>query len=305
MQTTGSAPADAHSEGAVPADGKVETVFLRRQSPDWAALSRDHRRGETIDPRRYLPDHDIPGFPQNIGALISAWNERFATDFFTVRSLIAQISRSSIESVRGASAYTYEQIPQLANMARERQFYLCPHDDDDFFAPYLAEELAVAPRTTDAIVAPMFRVGRDNWTFVPDGCDPDEILASRRPQQYRYQTNNYAVHSRRLMSVEQIRAIKDHIQGSAYAQSQRFTDYVIPKVLSATLKTPASASVLPGTLRGWRGTRRMFKETVKSLENMRLSGKFEWITRPSLLVARMFTAIYAGKRLNSLTDIHP
>jgi hypothetical protein len=80
-------------------------VFIKRQSPDWAALSADYRAGRPIDPRRYVPDHDIPTFPDNIEALIDAWNRRFGIDFFTVRHIIAQLCDQTIRAVRGAVSF--------------------------------------------------------------------------------------------------------------------------------------------------------------------------------------------------------
>lgn len=46
----------------------MDIIFVRRQSPSWAALSRAYRAGQRVDTSCYMPGSDILGFPH--GALV-------------------------------------------------------------------------------------------------------------------------------------------------------------------------------------------------------------------------------------------
>lgn len=277
-------------------------VFLRRQSPDWESLSRDYRRGVPIDPARYVPDHAVPGFPSRIDGLIGAWNARFRTDFFTLRALLARISAASLAAVRGGEYYSYERIEHIAALTRRRNFYLYPHDDDDLFAPYLGEVVLAAALERDALVTPLFRIGRASWTFVPAGCEPEFVLGEPRVPHFRFQTNNYAVHSRRLANAEDIRAIKDHIEASSYAQAQGFTQGTASQVVSATVKTPASASALADAFRNRFALRRNFVCAIEGLQSLELPLQFEWIAQPCRRIAALLESVYRGESLEPFVE---
>lgn len=278
-------------------------VFLRRQSPDWEGLSLDYRRGVPVDPARYVPDHPVPGFPPRIEGLIGAWNARFRTDFFTFRALLVRLSAANLAAVSGARQYAYDQLEELAARARTECFYLYPHDDDDFFAPYLAQVLQASARECDTFVTPLFRIGTARWTFVPPGCTAEHVLGEARGQDFRFQTNNYAVHSRHLADVERIRAIKDHIEASAYAQRHSFTQAIAPQVLSATVKTPASASILATAFRSRLALRRSFKRAIDGLQSLELPARFEWIGAPCQRVGSWLEAVYRGEALDPSAEI--
>ena len=278
-------------------------VLLRRQSPDWAALSSDFRRGQPIDPRRYVPDHAVPGFPHDVAALIGAWNERFDTDFFTFRALLVRLSAANLAAVGEASRYAYDQLPDIAALARTGPFYLYPHDDDDFFAPYAAQVVRAAAHECDALVTPLFRIGKRSCTFVPTGCAAEHVLGEPRAQDFRFQTNNYALHSRRLTDPEKIRAVKDHIEASAYAEAHAFTLSTAPQVLSATVKTPASASILAQAFKGRLALRRAFHQAIDELYALELPERYGWLDGPCRRIALWLEAIYRGAVLDPAEDI--
>ncbi len=278
-------------------------VFLRRQSPDWQALAHDHRRGVPIDPARYVPDHPIPGFPPRIETLIGAWNARFRTDFFTFRALLVRLSAANLAAVSGAARYAYDQMEEVAELSRRAQFYLYPHDDDDFFAPDLARAIEERARGCDAFVTPLFRIGTASWTFVPPGCVPEYVLGEARAQDFRFQTNNYAVHSRRLADAERIHAVKDHIEASAYAHAHSFTEATAPQVLSATVKTPASASTLAKAFKSRLALRRAFVRAIDGLHSVQLPQRFDWIGRPCQRIASWLEAVYRGEALEPSAEI--
>jgi hypothetical protein len=278
-------------------------AFLRRQSPDWQALARDHRRGVPIDPARFVPDHPIPGFPPRIETLIGAWNARFRTDFFTFRALLVRLSAANLAAVSGVDRYADEQVEEVAERSHRTQFYLLPHDDDDFFAPYLARVIEERAHGCDAFVTPLFRIGPASWTFVPPGCTPEYVLGEARAQDFRFQTNNYAVHSRRLGDAGRIRAIEDHIEASAYAHAQSFTEATAAQVLSATVKTPASASTLAKAFQSRLALRRAFARTIDGLHSVELPQRFDWIGRPCQRIASWLEAVYRGEALEPSAEI--
>ncbi len=278
-------------------------VFLRRQSPDWTALARDYRAGRPVDPARFVPDHVVPGFPQRVDVLVAAWNERFRTDFFTVRSIITDLGAASLAAVANARTYSFESVVEVAAHARTKVFFAYPHDDDDFFAPYVGDVLAGTPSETDTLVTPLYRIGARNWTFARDGCKPDYVLDHLHAHDYRFQTNNYAIHSRHLGSVKNILALKDHIEASVYADTHGFTDYVASTVISATVKTPASASMLESAFKNRYALRRAFKRTIDGIHAVELPEKFTWLTRPSAQIARLLEAVYRGKKIVSVAEL--
>ncbi len=269
----------------------LPVVLLRRQSPDWAAMSADFRAGRPVDPARYVPSHPIPAFPEHVDRLIGEWNRRFRVDFFTFRAELAAMSAASTQNVRGAIRVSFEEMDGVAELARRQEFYLFPHDDDDFFSPALAEVVGDAPGS-DAVVTPLYFIGRQASTFCRPGCIPDHMLAAARPHQHRFHSNNYAIHSRRLQSVADVAAVKDHIDASRHAERHAFSETVLPRVISATVKTPASASMLTQTFQGWRRRRRVFKETQRTLRSLQLPPGFEWVSEPSARIAELLRAVY-------------
>ncbi len=278
-------------------------VLLRRQSPDWTALSSDFRRGLPIDPRRFVPDHTVPGFPHDVAALIGAWNERFDTDFFTFRALLVRLSAANLAAVGEASRYAYDQLSEIAALAHSGSFYLYPHDDDDFFAPYAAQVVRAAAHECDALVTPLFRIGKHSCTFVPAGGTAEHVLGEVRAQDFCFQTNNYAVHSRRLTDAEEIRAVKDHIEASAYADAHAFTLATAPQVLSATVKTPASASILAQAFKGRLALRRAFHRSIDALYALELPERYAWLDGPCRRIAVWLEAIYRGAVLDPAEDM--
>jgi len=277
---------------------KPRIALLRRQSPDWKALAEDFQSGVPIDPRRYKPDHAIPGFPDNIEKLIAVWNSHFRTDFFTFRYLLTELSNANVRAIKGVRVYDYSELDDIVVDASVSDFYLYPYDDDDFFAPYIPDVCAGSQADCDTIVTPMYRIANENYTFVRPGCTPDQVLNYARPHDYRFQTNNYGVHSRHLRSLEGLKAVKDHVEASSYAERRGFVDCVLPKVVSATIKTPAAASAMPESVRSISdGQYTIFKRMIENLQAVQLPPAFEWITRPSHQLARLVQAVYANERI--------
>ena len=104
-------------------------------------------------------------------------------------------------------------------------------------------------------------------------------------------------------SAEQIRAIKDHIEASAYAHAHSFTEATAPQVLSATVKSPASASTLAKAFKSRLALRRAFVRAIDGLHSLELPERFDWIGRPCQRIASWLEAVYRGEALEPSAEI--
>jgi hypothetical protein len=267
-------------------------AFVCRQAPDWRALSEDYRRGIPINPSRYVPSHPIPGFPNRIDLLISQWNKRFSIDFFSFRHVLAELSKRSIAGVENHYRFSYGELTGAAELGARAGGFVYFHDDDDFFAPHLASIVGMRRDEPDALVTPMFRIGTDAFTFVRDGCTPDVLCGPPRPHDFRYQTNNYGIASRHCQRVEQLRALKDHVFASFYADKEGFRDEILPFVVSATVKTPGSASMLPVIFRSEQCLVRSFELVIATLHTSLVP---PWLSRPLHTIATLVERVYRGE----------
>lgn len=281
-------------------------LLIRRQSPDWTLLSNDYYHGRTIDPQRFIPDHEISGFPQNIATLIGNWNDRFAIDFFTYRAILEDLSLKSAKAVEHARVFEFADLDAIVHQTQREECFAWFHDDDDFFSPNLSHLTDSLPETQglpDVLVTPLIKIGHKTFTFARDGLKPDYTLGKLRPHSYRYQTNNYGIHSRHLRSAAQIIALKDHIAGSAEADRLQFVDGLLPSVISATVKTPASASSLPLTLANEEAVQKHFAVFLDTLEGISLPTELEWIAKPIRTIRRVTASVLAGADYSAIEDL--
>jgi hypothetical protein len=270
-------------------------VLACRQSPDWAALATDHRAGRPIDPRRFVPDHAIPGFPPNIEAIIAAWNARFSIDFFTCRAIIANLSRASAASVRNAAQFAHDDASAITEHARRQNFVLFFHDDDDLFAPDIFDRLSAGQDwQADTCVFPLFRVENDLFTFVR-GREPVEFIWGRRQDfHFRFQSNNYGINSR-ICTAEILRRMKDHVLASNFATEAGFTEAVLPYFISATIKAPSAASLASTALTDPALHLRQMHDFAERFSNPDLPEKYNWLKTPLSQIAKLFNAIARGQ----------
>jgi hypothetical protein len=281
-------------------------VFVRRQSPDWQSLSQDWRRGAHIDPVRYVPDHSIPYFPDRVDLLIQQWNRRFKIDFFTFRYVVAELSHRSIASIRGARLFTFDQLQAVADHARTENIYVYFHDDDDFFSPSLPLVIQSAKTQPDAIVTPMFRFGADgNCTFAREECTPEFLWGRRQPHHFRYQTNNYGLSGRRCTTLPELSALKDHVLASSYADQENYRDEVLPSIISATVKSPGSASALPVFRGGADSHKQYFDRFIERLDIADLPDAYGWMSQPMQMIARLVESVYRGAGYDAIDHLLP
>lgn len=276
-----------------------EWVFVRRQSPDWATLSQEYRTGVRVEPWRYLPDHYIPGFPPNVDRAIDRWNGRFDVDYFTSRAILAEISKQSIASIPQARPFSFRERESILDLAGRERFVLFFHDDDDLFASDLPERLDELTDDVDVHVFPLFRIHSEVVTFVREGQSAGAVLGARRDFDFRFQSNNYGLSSR-ILTDETLVRMKDHVEASDYATAHRLSEKVYPFAVSATIKTPCSASYLPRILEEPREFEREIRAFVKNLNEVPISEDYAWLKRSSTLIAALFDTVVSRKRVSDL-----
>jgi hypothetical protein len=223
-------------------------LLVTRQSPDWQSLARDFRAVGQVDPARFCPDAPIPGFPTNLVDLVNRWNTEMAIDFFTCRAYMKDISDQTIAQLPTARRTTHDQVAQIGphlgqhDLGRYIVFF---HDDDDWFSPQTADIIAQLPMNAhDVCVFPLVRLWTDTCTFVRREMAPRAVLGRKSDFVYRYMSNNYGI-TGRICDAEMLVGMKDHILASDFANQRGLRDIYMDEIVSATAKTPCSASMLP------------------------------------------------------------
>lgn len=261
----------------------VHVVLVLRQSPDWPALAADCAAGVPIAPARYLPPASVLHFPANIGDCIARWNAEYRVDFFTCRAELRRIARATLDALADAVVLSAADVPLRLPHQHFRLFFL---DDDDWFAPDTATRIASVGQE-DVAVFPLPRLDVPVFTFARR--PPPAGLALGRVSRFssRYQTNNYGLHPR-LCVAERLAAMADHHRASAAAESFGLRDGYHEVVVSATNKTPASASVLERIASDPAAFRNHVAAFVATLRNLALPAHAAWMRRPAEQTADLF-----------------
>jgi hypothetical protein len=253
-----------------------QLLFILRQSPDWHALANDFRQGLQIDPARFRPPGPIPGFPGNIVQLVGQWNATMGVDFFSVRSRLKEMCEDSIAQIPGARRISYRDADNVGPGNEELvAFY---HDDDDWFAPNMAEILQeVLPDSYDVCVFPLVRISADTSTLVRQvGKSAAVVIGKPRPFSHRYQSNNYGINGR-VSDRERLVGMKDHVEASEYANSHGLRDVYIDRIISATAKTPCSAQAVAQIFRDPTKARDHVRLYVDNLKALKIPANLPWI----------------------------
>jgi hypothetical protein len=271
-------------------------ILAQRQSPDWAALARDYRAGVPIDPARYVPDHAIPAFPADIVGLIGRWNDFAAVDFFTCRAELKAIAAAVAGRVVRAVRVPADRVPEAVAALAGRRFAVCFHDDDDWFAPDVADRLGrVDASGADVLVFPLPRFSLYLCTFVPPGHAPAFAVGRPQPFSNRYQTNNYALLPH-LCTPAHLPAMQDHISASAHADATGLADRFTDTLIGVTNKTPCSASFLPLALTDAAGFRNFVGGTLQVLHQVTLPAELGWTRAPLDATLALLGRVMAGMR---------
>jgi hypothetical protein len=249
-------------------------VLVLRQSPDWRALARDFKNGLPIDPARFTPPMPVPGFPHNVAVLIARWNAEMAVDFFRCRARLTEIAESTIERSPDLVRSDYREVGGLTRQDNAVLFF---HDDDDWFAPDMAEVVSkIPPNGHDVCVFPLVRVWTDTFTFVRRGQNAQSIIGRRQDFHFRYQSNNYGL-SGRICDSETLRAMKDHVIASDYANKRDLHDCYVDRIVSVTAKTPCAASMVTSLFAPGANARGIVRGYVDTLRALPIPAGFEWI----------------------------
>jgi hypothetical protein len=163
--------------------------------------------------------------------IVDLWDTTFGVSYFETRQQMKELARSNLDSVRNAA------IVKLDAFTADGATPICFVDDDDWFAPDLAEHLGCT-------------LGYDGfiWTHVAVGSP--EYPLSRWPagkSDLLCFTNNYAVTSE-YASRSGIAHIAEHWQADAVFRSLRIRAIYLP--LSVANKHPGSVVFLERNLEG-------------------------------------------------------
>ena len=283
----------------------TKVLFARRQSPDWEMISRHYRNGDTVDPSWFVPQEDLPGFPTDIVELIGNWNKAFSIDFFTFRARVAKKSRANISAIPASLSFSYDDPALLEAMTALPAALVYFHDDDDFFSPRIAEAVVGIEAQCDALVSPLFRIGSGTSTFVKPEVGSDYIWGAKGAFHMLFQSNNYGLRAGFFSNPADILEFKDHVMASAAAIRLGLNVCDIATPLSATVKTPASASMLK-TIVGPRAMvlRRLGLSGLRTdyfqklLDSSKMDGvpdEYDWVKEPLEDIRTMVSCILAKR----------
>ena len=201
---------------------------------------------------------------------LARWNETFAMPFHVFRGRVAAIATASRAAVEGATCAPWEEIPDGAVML--------PVDDDDWFAPDLAEILD--REWSDALGVHW----NPFWLGVPSDLG-HYIYATRRrllpftPLKWTCDTNNYGLlktPQARPLAVDHL-AAADWFDGLDRDRVRRIAGR--PSINSRTLGS--QTSLRPAFRRGELDRPRLLRRLTryKRLYRRRLPGRPTWAGR--------------------------
>ena len=263
-----------------------QPLFILRQSPDWHSLAADFKQGRAIDPARFRPPEPVPGFPGNIAQLVRMWNEQMGVDFFSCRSRLKEMCEDSIAQVPGARRISYREVESIGpEIENSIAFY---HDDDDWFSPHLVDILnEVLPSDYDVCVFPLVRISTQTSTLIRQVGKPAVMVGVPRPFSHRYQSNNYGINGK--LDRATLMGMKDHVNGSEWANTHGLRDVYIDRVLSATAKTPCSAQAMVQNFRDPTKAMDHVRAYVAALQVLQIPADMPWIADRVEKVIELFS----------------
>ena len=257
-------------------------VLVMRQSPDWESLSQDYEAGLSIDTSRYKPPGFIEGFPNNIETCIQTWNELFPVNFFRCRQTLKDIAAGNLSNVKNAITLSEDNMASLTSLLGRKRFLLFFHDDDDWFAPDTFEKVATLDLGQNEIAAfPLVKFDVNSNTCVRPAETPRIIVGERSTGIYRFQTNNYGI-NQRIALADIVSQFKDHVAASHFVDAMGIKDtYFADTLISATNKTPCSASKLPGLIADPQSYTAAIHDYIENLETLSIPVEMNWC-KPAL-----------------------
>lgn len=255
----------------------ARVVLAKRASPEWGVLARDYAAGVPVPPTRFFPFHDLR-FSRDIPGLIDRWNRLSAVSYFECRERMCEIADNNLARVESVIRIDWTEVPALLESGRDTSMLLFYHDDDDWFCPSLKHVLGdIDVTSVDALVFPFLRFASGATTFALNGAPTAAAVGRCEPFRYRYCTNNYGLTTRALARSNEL---IEHTRASEIAETLGFVDTHVDKVISATNKTPCSASWLFRLPEDKTAFDSYIVAYIESLQNMALPPKVDWIDTP-------------------------
>jgi hypothetical protein len=269
-------------------------VFALRESPDWAALASDYAAGQPIAPERYASPRDIPSFPADIAGLIARWNAFSPVNFFECRRQLKEIAGRLLGRVEHAIATSHTALPEVLAGLTGQHFLVMFCDDDDWFAPDLfAIVSGLDLREADVAVFPLVRLEVNSFTLVRKDHAAHVAVGPCYPFVLRYHTNNYAL-APRACRIGELAMLREHRTASQTADRLGFVDRYVDAIISATNKTPCSASLLAAVVADEAGFRGYVQSYIRQLKQLVIPAELGWMSQPLCDTIGAFEAVLAG-----------
>jgi len=266
-------------------------VLAMRAAPDWGLFARDYAAGIPVPPARYFPFHDLR-FSRDIPGMIERWNNLSNVSYFACRHRLREITDSNLAKVQRVTLTQGTRVPSLLEKLGETPLLLFYHDDDDWFHPDLARLLGGLDVTSvDAVVFPFLRLASDVTTFTHGGAPTAAAVGRLEPFRYRYCTNNYGLTTRAL---RQSINLVEHTTASETANDLSFIDLQVDQVISATSKTPCSASWLFKLPDNKAAFDRYIMDYIERLEALVIPDGSRWIEVPLRQTLDLFRSVCAA-----------
>jgi len=281
----------------MPSEKSITLVFVIRQSPDWSHLAQDYAEGAAIDPARYKPPMFIEGFPGNIEECIAVWNRSFTKNFYHCRAVLKTIASNLLKKIPFSIIISEHETSNLSVLVGDKEVMLFFMDDDDWFAPDTFERVSRLSLGSGSIaVFPLVRFDTDTFTFVRQHESASVVIGNRQNFNFRFQTNNYCL-GRTLALSDNIISFKDHVVASKIADSLKLEDCYFDLIISATNKTPCSASKLPGLVVDPAGYIQSMREYVMNLKSLQIPDEISWCKEPLAETVALFEAVLDSAQL--------
>jgi len=260
-------------------------ILARRGSPDWAGLAKDHAEGIEVRPERYFPFHDLR-FSRDIPSLIELWNRLSAVSYFECRARLGRIAEANNRLVARAKLIEATQVDAALSGLDHAEPVLFYYDDDDWFRPNLADIIDIIDFSAiDAAVFSFLRLASNVTTFTFSGATTEGAVGDSERFRYRYCTNNYGL-SRR--AIDRSINLVEHTDASQAADAHGFVDLQVDRIISATSKTPCSASWLKLLPRTRPEFENYIGKYVDILEAMEIPDESLWIQQPLRQTLELF-----------------
>jgi hypothetical protein len=263
-------------------------VLATRASPDWGALAREYAAGVPVPATRYFPFHDLR-FSREIPNFIERWNAFSAVSYFACRQTLREIADDNLAQVKGVIRAPFSRVPAVLADLGDGSLLVFYHDDDDWFHPALAELLGdMDTKTIDAVVFPFLRLASSVTTFTRGGAPTAGAVGQLEQFRYRYCTNNYGLTSRALARNAEL---VEHTVASDAANALGFIDLHVDKIISATSKTPCSASWLSKLPNDQRAFARYILDYVEILEQLEIPAESSWVEGSLRKTLKLFRSV--------------